>query len=90
MIHRRSHAENADLTVRQTVAVLRRDRRSADQTAFRILHQIVEEELGRLLHHGVGLREEAPVWIELVVLPEMLHEPRRACWPETRARQITR
>ena len=88
MIHRRAHREDADLAVRQPVAVLGRHRRAADQAALRILDEVVEEELRRLLHHRIRAREEGAIAAEQVVLPEMLRQPGGAGRPQARARQV--
>ena len=64
--------------------------RSADQAPARILYEIVEEELGGLLHHGVGPRQERAIRVEQVVLPQVLRQPRGAGRPQSGTRQIAR
>ena len=91
MIHRRAHAQDADLAVRKAIAVFRRHRRAAHEAALRDpSHEVVEKELGRLLHDRIDLREERAIGREQVVLPQMLREPGRAGRPQTRTWQIAR
>ena len=90
VIHRRPHRQDADLAVRQSIAIFRRHRRPAHEPAARILDEIVEEEFRRLLHDGIRARQERAVRRKQVVLPQMLREPRHAGGPQSRARQITR
>src|SRR6185503_3600624 len=49
VIHRRPHAQNADLPVRQAITVLGRDGWAADQPSFWIWNEVVEKELRRFL-----------------------------------------
>ena len=88
VIHRRPHRQDADLAVRQAITILRRHRGPAHETAARILDEVVEKELRRLLHHRIRAREERAIGLEQVVLPQMLREPRGAGRPQPRARQI--
>ena len=92
VIHRRPHRQDADLPAGKPVPILRRDRRPADEPAWRarILDEVIEEKLRRLLHDGIRLREEGAIGIELIVLPQMLRQPRRAGGPQTRSRAISR
>src|SRR5438046_10756372 len=67
MIHRRPHRQDADLAVGQAVPILWRHRWSADEAALRVGDQIIEEELRRFLHNGIGLREKRAIAAEEVV-----------------------
>ena len=90
VIHRRPHRQDADLAVGQSIAILGRHRRAAHEAAARILDEIVEKELRRLLHHRIRARQERAIGREQIVFPQVLREPRRAGGPQSRARQITR
>ena len=92
MIHRRPHRQDADLSAGEPIPIFRRDRRSADEPAWRarILDEIVEEKLRGLLHDRIRLCQEGAIGIELIVLPQMLREPRRTGGPQTRSRAIAR
>ena len=53
---------------------------------LRVGDQVVDKELRRLLHDRVGPCEELAIRTELLVLPEMLYQPRCARRPQTRTR----
>ena len=90
MIHRRPHRQDADLSVGKPIPILGRDRRPADEPPWRarILDEVIEEKLRRLLHDRIRLCQEGAIGIEQIVLPQMLRQPRRAGGPQARSRAI--
>jgi len=73
------------------VPILRRQRWACDQPLMlRFFHKCVEEELARPFQRWIDLREEGPVAAELVVVPQVLAQPRAARRPEAPERAVDR